>query len=198
MACMVRRLVPAAILVGISVTPAAAVDQEGRFAVEGIGAVNCAFFLQARADDSGDYKRLLGWLEGFATGANLYEQNTFDATPWQTTGVLTVITENHCKVNPDDQFALVVQRLLGSFMDQRLQASSSLVEATASGSTVQIYRDVLRKAQIELAKRGLYQRLPTGEYNMQTQQAFAAFQKSEGLASTGLPDQTTLWKLMAP
>ena len=198
MKCLARQVALAAILFGMWATPAAAVDQEGRFAVEGIGSVNCTFFLQARAADSGDYKRLLGWLEGFATGANLYEQNTFDATPWQTTGVLTVIIENHCRANPDDQFALVVQRLLGSFMDQRLQTSSSLVEATASGSTVQIYRDVLRKAQIELAKRGLYQRLPTGEYNAQTQQAFAAFQKNEGLASTGLPDQTTLWKLMAP
>ena len=178
--------------------PARAADAEGRFAIEGVGIQTCRQFLEARAARSETYERFSGWVEGYLTAANRYELEAYDITPWETTEVLAIILETHCREAPDERFFRVVQVLSDTLRQTRLQVNSPTIYAEVGGRSFIVYQEVLRSAQIELAKRGLYGDTADGLYGPSTLQAIKAFQQSEGLETTGLPDSLTLWRLLRP
>lgn len=193
-----RRIVFALTVLGAGLSlPAAGADTAGEFAVKGVGRLTCQRFTEARSAGSENYSRFVGWIEGYLTAANRYQPQTHDIAPWESSDLLAFIIENHCQQNPAEPFFTVVQQITAKLQDWRLQAKSPQVEARAGQQTVVIYQEVLRRAQAELARRGIYGSTVDGRYDPKTREAFETFQVLEGLDVTGVPDQKTLSRLFA-
>ncbi len=191
-------LVLVALSSALSPFPVQGADANARFAIKGVGVQTCQQFVDARAARAQAYMRFRSWLEGYVTAVNRYEPQTFDSAPWGTTEVLTVILDNYCQETPDERFVQAVQKLTITLKEDRLIEASPLLTVTVSGQTTRVYEEVLRRVQVALAERGLYDSEPDGVFGPKTREAIATFQISEGLDGTGLPDPLTVWKLLRP
>lgn len=175
-----------------------AADAAGQFAVKGAGLQSCRQFVSAQASRSRDMVRFRSWLEGYLSAVNRYEPQTYDSTPWGSTGVYSAIFEGHCRNNPNERFVDAVQKLVITLKPDRLYSRSPMMTVRAGGRSTQIYQEVLRRVQTKLAERGLYRDRADGLFGPRTEGAIATFQISEGLQGTGLPDPLTVWKLIRP
>jgi len=174
---------------------AQAANEQGQFAVRGVGIMDCATFTKEYKERSQAAFIFAGWLDGYISAANRLQPGTFDAAPWQLTDILMVLINNHCAANPDHRLFSVVQRLLAFYSEQRLANSSDRIDAKVGDKTISVYKEVMRRAQLALAKAGVYSGTADGLFGPRTQAAFEAFQEKSNLAKTGLPDQQTLFRL---
>lgn len=177
---------------------ASASTTQGSFAVKDSGRMTCPAFAAARAANSPDYQRAIGFIEGYLTAANRYEPNTFDLAPWHNSAAFGLILAEHCKKQPKDSLALAAQRLVGALQPLRLAEPSKLIEVGTDKNKTILYEMILKRAQSALARKGLYRGTATGQFDEATRVAIAAFQKSVTLEPTGVPDPATLWMLLNP
>ena len=191
-----RRLTCAAVSAACLWSAAAqAANEQGQFAVRGIGIQDCASFSKGYAERSQAAFVFAGWLDGYISAINRLQPDTFDAAPWQLTDILMVLINNHCRGNPDQRLFTVVQSLVGFYGEQRLTTSSERVDAKVGDTTVSVYKEIMRRAQVALAREGVYTGTPDGVFGPQTKAAFEAFQEKANLTKSGLPDQQTLYRL---
>jgi hypothetical protein len=161
--------------------------------------LTCARFTAARADTaSPEYQRMIGFIEGYLTAANLYEPDTFDLTPWHNAAALDMIVGNHCAQHPEERLVGVTQRMVGGLRPFRLARFSPLLEVGDGENRALVYETILRRSQAALRIRGLYAGPEDGTFPPALRQAFRDFQRSVGLTETGVPDPATLWKLLNP
>ncbi|MCL6251219.1 peptidoglycan-binding protein [Altererythrobacter sp. KTW20L] len=180
-------------------SPAIAQEETQQFAVEGAGMLTCERFIAARSDSASlDYQRMIGFVEGYLTAANLYEPNTFDLTPWHNAVAFDMILEHHCVQHPADRLVSVTQRLVVGFRPLRVAQFSPLLEVGDGQNRAFVYETILRRAQAALQIRGLYSGPEDGQFTAALRQAFVAFQSEKGLSQTGVPDPATLWNLLNP
>lgn len=189
-------VVVAAGLLGASSAMSATPD--GRFAVEDTGRVTCANYMKARAAKSAQYAMMVSFIEGYLTAANRYEPDTFDLTPWHTTAATSIIVDDYCGRHGNDALAIVAQKLTVAFKPQRLQQFSPMVEISNGKAATGIYKSILERAQTSLKQKGLYNGPVSGEYSPQLMASLLAFQKSNRLNPSGIPDAATVWKLLSP
>ena len=178
-----------------STQPLHAADENQQFAIKGIGLSNCKSFVEAREHQSPQYFQFGGWMNGYLSAANRYEQDTFDLVPWQSTGMLTASLADFCERNPGLQFVRAVALLLNTLGPDRLQVESDLIDAKVGETSVVIYRATLQRAQKKLVEQQHLVGEPSGEFDDATRQALLGFQEASGLEPTGLPDQATLLQL---
>lgn len=174
---------------------AQAANEQGQFAVRGIGIQDCAAFTKGYKERSQGAFVFAGWLDGYISAVNRLQPGTFDAAPWQLTDILMVLINNHCAANPDQRLFTVVQSLVAFYGEQRLANSSDRIDAKVGDKTISVYKEVMRRAQLALAKAGVYSGTADGVFGPKTQAAFEAFQEKSNLTKTGLPDQQTLYRL---
>ena len=177
-----------------SLLPAA--DENGQFAIKGMGLATCGRFLEARAAQSPEYFQFGGWINGYLSATNRYEQQTFDVAPWQSTGLLAAWLERFCENDPDVPFVRAVTMMVNALGKTRLTTQSNRIEVRVEDKTVYLYESTLRRVQERLVERGHYEGTPTGQFDPPTEAALRAFQRATGLQPTGLPDQATLAKLL--
>lgn len=174
-------------------------DSSKQFAVEGSGRLACSDFIRARSDrGSGEYQRMIGFTEGYLTGANRYEPSTFDLTPWHNAAALDLILESHCSKNPKDALVSVAQRMVTGFRPIRVAQFSELLEVGDGENRAYVYEAILRRAQAALQMRGLYSGPEDGRYTPELRKALLEFQRTSELSPTGVPDPATLWTLLNP
>lgn len=196
---MIRHIIALSMMAATPLSGVVAQDSPRQFAVEGAGMLTCARFVEARADTtSPDYHRMIGFIEGYLSAANLYEPDTFDLTPWHNAAALDMIVENHCAQHPEDRLVGVVQRMVGGLRPFRVARFSQMLEVGDGQHRALVYETILRRAQAALQLRGLYSGPEDGTYTAALRQAFREFQRSVGLDPTGVPDPATLWKLLNP
>lgn len=196
---MKTRLLALGLLAATALSPASAQDNPRQFAVEGAGMMTCERFVNARTDTtSPDYQRMIGFIEGYLSAANLYEPDTFDLTPWHNAAALDLIVENHCAQHPEDRLVGVTQRMVGGLRPFRVARFSQMLEVGDGQNRAFVYETILRRAQAALQLRGLYSGAEDGTYTPALRDAFRDFQRSVGLNETGVPDPATLWKLLNP
>ncbi len=188
-----RNLTILSLLAWCSPTPAT--DDNGQFAIKGMGLVTCERFVEARDAQSREYFQFGGWINGYLTATNRYEQQTFDVVPWQSTGLLAGWLARFCERNPDVPFVQAVAMMVNTLGKERLTTRSERVEAQIGETRVYIYESTLRLVQERLSERGHYEGAATGNFDTQTRAALERFQREAGLKPTGLPDQPTLAKL---
>ena len=172
--------------------------KDGQFAVEEGGRVSCPTFTKASATKNDAFHRYVGFVEGYLTAANRYEPNTFDLTPWHTPAALALILDTHCKKNPKDNLAMAAQRLVIAMAPVRLATYSNLVAVGEADKKTYVYSTILKRAQSELARRGLFRGEANGQYTPETRTALSQFQTLAKLDPTGIPDTATLWVLLNP
>lgn len=172
-----------------------AADKNSQFAIKGIGLSSCESFVEARKTQSPRYFQFGGWVNGYLSAANRYEQDTFDLVSWQSTGMLSASLARFCEQNPDLPFVRAVALLLNTLGPDRLSTQSDLIEARIGEASVFIYRATLRRVQQSLVGKGHLAGKPSGEFDESTRQALQRFQEANDLETTGLPDQATLAQL---
>jgi len=104
--------------------------------------------------------------------------------------------DKHCEANPNDRLHAVLSAMIEQMAADRLRAESARVEIADDGRRTQLYREAIRRVQAELARLGLYHGEIDGTFSDRTRSAIIAFQSDLGFATTGFPDQTTLWRLL--
>ncbi len=176
---------------------AIAADSEGRFAVEGVGRATCVDYLKAASEKNPVYYSIGGWIEGYLTAVNAQTPETYDITPWQQTDLFAALLESHCQANPDINIIVIIRGMVDSLMGERLREPTPLKSVDIGDRQVYLYDVVLRRIQQALKDKGHYQGGIDGDYGPGTRAAMTAFQQSEGLEVTGLPDQVTLFQLLS-
>lgn len=174
--------------------------QSGVFAVEEAGRALCPVFVKARAEKSEAYARYVGFIEGYLTAANRYEPNTFDLTPWHNANAFALILYKHCQKeeNAKDALAMVAQKLVLAMKPFRLADFSKMVEVGEGADNALLYETVLKRAQTELSRKGLYRGEVDGKFSASTKAALTEFQRLAKLQPSGIPDPATLWVLLNP
>ncbi len=172
-----------------------AMDSEGNFAIKGGGATTCAQYTQALEAKSNELYLYAGWIDGYLTGVNQLQPETFDIAPWQATELLAQLLGQFCERNRKVQFMFATTQMLQSMFPGRLQTSSELVKMTSGGNTAFLYQSVLQRVQEALAERG-YEVTADGAFGPQTENALKGFQRDNKVTVSGLPDQRTLLLLL--
>jgi hypothetical protein len=178
---------------------ARAADADGRFAVKGAGVTRCAAFVEAREKQRDTaIASYVNWMYGYITATNRSSPETFDLIAWEGAGVLLAALDAHCRKNPDLPFHVAIGALVNTLARDRIAARSELVRVTSGETTLIFYEETLRRMQKQLADRKFYNGKIDGRFGDGTRRALEAFQKSENIAVTGLPDQLTLLRLVRP
>ncbi len=182
------------------VGPLMSADADGNYARRGVGRQDCKAYVAAAASGNRNsvLQGYLGYIEGFYTGMNLYEKDTYDVLPFAHAPIIGIIMDRYCKKNPDENFVLALRKVAMGLRGRRLEKSSPMVQATAEGQTIFIYREMMVRLQQKLANDGYYSGTIDGGYGPATQEAIGMFQLTEGLNATGLPDPATVWLALAP
>lgn len=188
-----------ALVAALLARPAVAEDSNHQFAVEGGGRATCQAFLNARKDEaSPEYKRLIGFVEGYLTAANRYEPNTFDLSPWHNEAAFGLILEKHCEDNLEETLVGSLQKLAISFRPIRIARFSRMFEVGYGEHKALVYETIMQRAQAFLQARGLYSGKQDGAYSPAMREALKRFQEQQKLPATGVPDSATLWTLLNP
>ena len=197
---MLRHAVAAA-FVGVIAAPAHAADENDQFAVRGAGIASCAQYLEARDTRSQQYFQFGGWMNGYLSAMNRFEDNTFDLVPWQSPDFLATALANYCAQNPEQSFHNAVLLMAESLKPQRLESRSVMlnIEVGGGGQPLRLYQETFTQAMAVLGAAGYPVAMaPTDAFSEDARQALTAFQEAEGLPVTGLPDQPTLLRLFYP
>jgi hypothetical protein len=190
-----KKLISIAMLALLAPGALQAMDAEGNFAIKGAGITSCAQYTQALEAESRELYLFAGWIDGYLSAVNQFQEETFDVAPWQTTELLARLLGEYCQRNPEAQFMLAVTQMLRSMFPARLQTSSEPVEMKSGDNTTFLYKAVLQRVQEALNERG-YEVVADGAFGPQTQQALEAFQRENDVPVSGLPDQQTLMLLL--
>ena len=174
-----------------------AADSAGKFSIRGAGLLSCKAYLEERAARSDLYFLIGGWLDGYITARNQFQPSTYDVTTFESSELLLLIMENHCKGHPQDGLFAVVNSLLGKIHAERLQQGAPFVNIRVGTRRTSLYEPTVARIQKALEAKGLLSDPATGEFDEPTRKALAAFQSSIGYESSGFPDQATLWKLLS-
>lgn len=197
-----RALTTAFALAALSLAPQSgeARDENGQFAVDGVGNRSCAQFLEAL--EAPEPRTLAiafaGWADGFISATNALSPNTFDLTPWQSVEVIIAQMKTYCTANPDEIFVNGFGKLVASLNPARLTEQSEIVQVTWQGKAVFVYRSVLEWVRARLLEEGFSPSPDAGIYGGSFVTAIVEYQKANNLPVTGLPDMPTMIALTRP
>ena len=172
---------------------AEAADSKTRFQAYGLGRLSCKRFVEICETKKEDCKQTGTWLDGYFSGFNALNPDTFDLLPWQPTTLLAEFAFNVCKQHPDAPLLEVVNDLIRSLLvPQRIKAAADRVKIGDGDDAVYLYRDTVRAMQERLDAAGLLKGKPDGVFGPGTAAAVKDLQKAAGLKETGIPDPRTL------
>lgn len=189
-----------AIVIGIAcllpAVPAFSADASGEFAIKGAGQKTCQGFLTALEEQSPDVALYGGWIEGYVTGVNQFQDGLFDLTAWQTTETLLSLMRSVCvQVDAETRFLDAFYELVSRSRQASLSNHSDASVLSNDGRSVIVYRDVLAMAKERLSSAGYDTQRGSADFGPQEIAAFEAYQRDNGLPLSGLPDQQTLFSL---
>ena len=176
--------------------PAAALaaDADGRFKIDGVGSLKCDRLVAAmNGDDATLLAAFASWTEGFVTGVNAFQPDTFDVTPWQTTPVVLQKMKVFCQANPDTVYIDGLGKLIAVLKPARQTVSADLVQLRHADRAVTLPSTVLAEVRTVL-EQSLATPLatPPGGFDDAFSTALIGYQSAHALPETGLPDQATL------
>ena len=190
-------LVLAAACLGAIVSGGAlAADAGGYFTVKGAGATSCRSYSEAVRERGQAFVSFGGWIEGYLSAMNRYEEGVYDIAGWRGTEALMASIAHFCAENPSVGFHDVMVRLTEQLRATALTAQSEPVEVSGADRSMTVPAEVVRRVQQRLYERGIYTGEVDGHWSPATLEALQAFQEAKGLPEHGLPDQQTLVQLL--
>jgi hypothetical protein len=191
-----KYLLPIVTCVFIYVANASATDHAGKFAMKGAGLLPCSVYLTERESESKVYYLIGGWIEGYMSAYNKHTADTFDITSFESLELMLLLIKNHCESHPSDRLHGVLDGVFVKLAPHRTLTENELVIVSDAERSTSLYRDTVRRIQLELTRRGLYKGEVDGHYNEGTKSALIAFQSDIRFDKTGFPDQASLWRLL--
>jgi len=176
--------------------PALAADRNGEFSSRGLGILTCQRYLDDRAGGTEAYAFYRSWLNGYLSAYNQFRPETFDISAGAPIEQLAEAVARICESEPERPFWAAASRLTRLLDDRRLTVKPELVNLTAGENTVTVTKAQVRRVQQALKDRGYQVGVVDGLYGGNTRRALEAFQQSEALPVTGLPDAATVAKLL--
>lgn len=176
--------------------PLQAADNAGNYAIRGAGGFACERYVQAVEAQSDDVRQYVRWMEGYATGLNRLQADTFDVSPILDPTAMANLMLSLCRQNPALAFETAVAQGLNSLSPMRERADSQADTLEHAGNAVTVRRETMRRLQQALTELGHYTSDIDGLYGPGTRRAIIAFQASAELNQTGLPDPDTLLNLL--
>jgi hypothetical protein len=173
-----------------------AADANSRFALRGVGLTSCEQFLKAMQEHKENVLVAGGWIEGYVTAVNKFTPDTFDMAPWQSTQALLGLVSRNCERNPQAGFFQIVDSMMKFLMPARLTAQSERVLVESGSTKFYVYQKTMKDIQEKLISLGYLKGGADGQFGPQTKSALEAYQKAQQIEVTGLPDQSTLFKLL--
>src|SRR5690554_3569522 len=61
--------------------PSMAADDEGNYALNGAGSLECSRYIQAAEGSSEELRQYMSWMQGYLTATNRLTENTFESIP---------------------------------------------------------------------------------------------------------------------
>jgi peptidoglycan hydrolase-like protein with peptidoglycan-binding domain len=185
-----------AALVAVCV-PAYAADESGNLRIKGFGAKSCEAFVTSVEEEASQIVVYRAWTNGYLTGVNAEADGVYDVVGDLTLDSVMRLALNVCRGNPDTPFIQALGGVAGAVrplaLDQKPQRS---VTAEADGSSVSVAEQTLVFVQRRLREGGYYNGALDGLYGPNTRKAIETFQRDTGIATSGLPDQSTLLRLL--
>lgn len=186
----------AAALALMATGPLQAADDEGNYAIRGAGGFACERYVQAVEEQSDDVRQFVRWMEGYASGLNRLQADTFDVSPILDPAAMANLMLSICRQNPEMAFETAVAQGLNSLAPMRERSESRADRLEHEGNAVMVRRETMRRMQQALAELGHYTSSIDGLYGPGTRRAIIAFQESAELTPTGLPAPDTLLNLL--
>jgi len=184
------------LLISLSLSaPTFSADSNGKFSVKGAGKRSCENFIKASNTKGTDYYLYGGWLEGYLSSYNQFQEKNFDISPWQTTELMLALLKKQCSSHPDTKFLSAVNSLIKTLFPIRLNSESNLVKIQVGKSESYYYQEIIQRAKKRLQKLGYIKGQLQSGFTKNDALAFEKFQKAIGLPATGIPDQRTLLSL---
>ncbi len=178
-------------------SPTYSADSASSYAIKGVGIASCSHFIKSAKAQDKLYFIYGGWVDGFVTASNQHLRETFDLTPWQSTGLLLKIAESICAQNPKMQFHQAINKIKVELAKQRLDKGENYVDI-ANNKKYVYQEEVIRRMKQMLKNKKHYSGPINAEYDENMKIAVKSFQKSIKQSQTGLPDQGTLFELFKP
>lgn len=175
-----------------------AASSSGKFAVKPPGRASCAQFSVAHKTHDVSEAPLISFAEGYITAANRYETNTFDLAPWHSISGIGSLLDRYCVAHGKEPFVSALGKMVAALRPLRLADSSPMIEIADGTRKVHVYEMILKRAQANLRRRGLFSGAEDGHDSPQLRLALRTFQSTTKLPPTGLPDPATLWILLSP
>ncbi len=167
-------------------------DAESKFAIKGAGAVSCERYVEAYKQKNNEYYSFGGWIDGYTTAFNQYNQDTFDISPWQSTQLLSGAIANYCGKNSNVNFFSAINQLLRTLVNTKLTNFSAITKIKYGTQELFIYKDVVADIQKKLNEINNTEFLEDGVFKEENENALRSFQQQQNLPLTGVPDQRTL------
>ncbi|MEM6485202.1 MAG: peptidoglycan-binding domain-containing protein [Pseudomonadota bacterium] len=174
-----------------------AADKKGRFRVKGAGSSTCQHFSEAVREAGSEFVSYGGWLDGYLTAMNRYEDETYDVVSWQSTELLLASLLRYRQTNPEAIFHSAAAQLAQTLKRWAIRAQNPIQIAESDGMAAAVYKETLARVQGRLRQQGFYDGDLSGEFDEVTRDALKAFQESKAIHATGLPDQETLMRLLS-
>jgi len=169
---------------------AAAADANGKFVVRGVGGATCETYLQAIRNPAVS-STYVSWLQGYATATNQMTPRTYDITPTNDGLDFAKVVAVVCNASRQDSLQVAAVKTIAALQPVRQAGESQNVTVTADGKSVQIHQGALQILQAGLAAKKLFGGMANGLPSAELTKAIKAFQASEKLPVTGLPDIDT-------
>ncbi len=188
-----RTTAAAALIIGaMAAQSAQASDPKGNYIVRGIGARPCSDFMAAVSKSAQEALPYVYWMEGYLTGINRLQPQTFDVSPVTEAAIVSQMVRNYCSAQPTLRFETAIAQLMNFFAPYKVAEQSQLVEVTVGDARAALRQSTLKWMQEKMKAQGLFAGNPDGLYGSTTKDALLKFQKAAKIPETGVPDARTL------
>lgn len=196
------KLIPIALASALLTIPqlALAADEDGQYAIRGIGSYDCSTVLEQIADESTRTEAgqiYNAWISGYLSAINRTEQDTFDIFPTAYDQPVLMVALAQCQQSPEMMFEEVILSLASLFYPARVTAHSPLAPGEVDELIVR--EEVVRKLQQRLIHLGFLDGEADGVFGVKSRQALRDYRLDRGDdAASGSIDISAIAALLLP
>ena len=176
------------ILIGCSASAVCAKDQNGNFAVKGVGVLNCKAYIDAAEAGERELAQYAGYLTGYVSAFNEVHPDTFDLLPWQHVDTVMLLMLQRCRRAPQKNFGAAVAEMVRYFDLHKMTSLADRIRVGQGDNGTELYEPVVADIRAALARWGYS--------NEDLNASLKQFQRDQKLTREGPFGQRTLLKLL--
>jgi hypothetical protein len=187
------------VLGAIALAPTAfAADINGASATYGVGGIPCKTILSDKrfSSDQNTKSQMMNWFSGYISAVNTITPDTFDVSPIHSDVDLYNLLFKKCSEYPFLTFQQASQRIINILFSARSSSQSNLLELKNEYGSTFLRSDTLSKIQNNLKVLRLFDGYIDGKVTPAIMISIKKFQADHSLPKTGLPDSSTILKIL--